>query len=171
MTAQYARQSSDQFRYVIVAPSFDENSGGVIALRYLCHMLNESGVNASLVEMPPADSPSRLRALARSLKHAVKSLIKERYGVHPALNTPVNHLPIDSRTIVVYPEVLGGNPLGATNVVRWFLDKPGHITGQSGLGLANCIFSISGLSMIRNSIATRTICWQCAGIDGTCTTK
>ena len=67
MTAQYSRLSSDQFRYVIVAPSFDENGGGVIALHYLCHMLNESGVDASLAQRPrpkPAHSRNRLRAFA-----------------------------------------------------------------------------------------------------------
>jgi hypothetical protein len=54
----------------------------------------------------------------------------------PRLNTPRIHTRTISsypelldRSIVIYPEVVAGNPLRATNVVRYLLNKPGLFTG------------------------------------------
>ena len=38
------------------------------------------------------------------------------------------------RAIIVYPEVVSGNPLGSKRVVRWFLNKPGRLTGEIAYG-------------------------------------
>ena len=35
-----------------------------------------------------------------------------------------------SDLIVIYPEIVFGNPLGAKNVVRWFLHNPGFFSGK-----------------------------------------
>lgn len=125
------------FRYVVFARGFNENSGGIIALHYLCHLLNELGHDASLAPMPPLRPRTHhnlVVAQYRNAKHIFRQLrfrlIRSTYPLHPDLVTPIDSRPVDDSTIVVYPEIVDGNPLMAANVVRWILYKSGGITGR-----------------------------------------
>ncbi|MFT7221671.1 MAG: hypothetical protein ACI8Z1_003293 [Candidatus Azotimanducaceae bacterium] len=105
--------------YIIYAPSFSDNSGGVIFLHSLAHELNIRGEHALLWPMWSVRKPS----LYFSLRSFVK---RRRMKTNPELNTPLaRRSDLTSDSIVIYPEVALGNPLGARNVVRWLLYKPG----------------------------------------------
>ncbi len=93
--------------YYIYCPPFRETSGGVRAMHYLCHWLNESGEEAYLINEGTSDK----------------------------LNTPVLKPEIGDRhrlegrePVVIYPEVIHGNPLQARHVVRYLLNIPGRLT-------------------------------------------
>ena len=93
----------------VYAPGFDENCGGCTVLHYLVDRLNvwfEDTVRAYLV---PYGYP-----------------LKKKMATNNGYKTPL--LPewksIDDG-YVIYPESMSGNPLNATNVVRWILYFPG----------------------------------------------
>lgn len=111
--------SKVKLRYVIVAPTYRENSGGTIFLHQLVHALNERGQSAAIYPMDPVYGPGLRHKLSRVFK-------SEPFKLAPSLNTPViRKADIQPDTIVVYPELVLGNPLGVSNVVRWLLYTPG----------------------------------------------
>lgn len=118
-------------KYLIVATSYDENSGGVIALHKLCHVINSLGGEAYL---HPRVTESR--ADFKSMLRAAKSFLRVsfgKYNTNPSFNTPIKRR-ITKKELedfcVVYPENISGNPIGGKRVVRWFLHHPGYHSGQ-----------------------------------------
>jgi hypothetical protein len=112
--------------YIVHAPGYDPDSGGSIFLHELVNALNQLGESAFLWPMNwtrPETMAERVRAVLRrpSLLWRLPS-----FRTNPALNTPVaRNRDLRPDSIVVYPEVTLGNPLGARNVVRWLLYRPG----------------------------------------------
>jgi hypothetical protein len=95
-------------RFVIDAPDYSHLHSGVRCLHLLCDRLNRLGVSAAVtcrVVDPRAMTPQ----LGRRMLASVPSIL--------------------DRSIVIYPEVTAGNPLGAKHVVRYLLNTPGFFTG------------------------------------------
>lgn len=116
-------------KFVVWAPPFDDASGGVIALHLLCHRLVEQGEDAYIW---PAMSHER-RPLWRKLLFEFKAHLTgkyRRYRLGPFV-TPIAARKMLRDAIVVYPEIVEGNPLGARHVVRWLLNKPGFFTDKT----------------------------------------
>ncbi|MBI5007565.1 MAG: hypothetical protein HZB95_10665 [Nitrosomonadales bacterium] len=109
--------------YYIVALDYIQQSAGIRALHYLCHALNESGAEAYLTCQVTA----------------------------PHLRTPVldgnilqRHHLAGRKPIVIYPEIVSGDPMGAGGlVVRWLLNQPGHIAGDLSFPDSDLIFAYS----------------------------
>jgi hypothetical protein len=95
--------------FVIATPSYSEGSAGIVALHALCDRLNQLGYAARLCP------------------------IGEHFGTNPEWETPLLTLDDIEAGIVVYPEIVHGNPLRGRRVVRWLLNRPGYITG-GGMG-------------------------------------
>jgi GT2 family glycosyltransferase/glycosyltransferase involved in cell wall biosynthesis len=93
--------------FYIFAPDFRDSSGGIRVLHYLCHILNEIGEEAYLVNTRIA-SP-RLRTPLLTF-----SVLKQHFlaGQDP---------------VTIYPEIVSDNPLNTPLIVRWLLNIPGHL--------------------------------------------
>ncbi len=136
-----------KFRFLIYAPPFDENIGGVIALHRLCDLLIRNGEDAFLVPYytKPKFSTSvgKLKNILYPLKVVKYLLIKylRIYNVNKMLITPVLHkVVLSDSDVVIYPEVVNGNPLEVKNVVRWLMHKPGYHTGEISYGKGDMYF-------------------------------
>lgn len=109
-------------RFIIVTPPYNELSAGVKVLHFLCHSLNQVGVNSSLLFLDVRD---------KTYNSFVS--ITDKSAFHEPYNTPVitSLEEIDfANDIVVYPDIIRGNPLNSKKVVRYMLNKNGLITGN-----------------------------------------
>lgn len=100
-----------------------EKSAGLKVLHLLCHTLNNCGQEAYLVHVQGSGVNGQF--------------IFSSLETNPQFRTPVLNEEIYSkhkydglRPIVVYPEVIDGNPLHAEHVVRYILNKPGVMQGN-----------------------------------------
>lgn len=93
--------------FYIWAPDFRDSSGGIRVLHYLCHILNEIGEEAYLINTKIA-SP-RLRTPLLTF-----SKLKQHFlaGQHP---------------VTIYPEIVSDNPSNTPLIARWLLNIPGHL--------------------------------------------
>jgi len=107
--------------YLVYAGSFNEKIGGSLWLHKLVHTLNDLGEHAFLwPALPPLRYPSLRGWIQREWR-----LLSEPYLVNPELDTPVaGREELTAQAVVIYPEIVLGNPLQAKNVVRWLLYDP-----------------------------------------------
>jgi hypothetical protein len=141
--SMFTRDSSDQrnpLKFIFYTPHYDDNSGGLIAIYKLAHMLNENGQTAKIWHW------------TRLHKNEVR-MINGKVSKDFFIPTNVSQIDVNcpypvieanekdiQDSIVVYPEIIEGNPLGAKKVVRWLLNKPGAISGTSSYGFGDLIF-------------------------------
>jgi len=126
-------------KFLVFSPSYHPESGGVIALHKLCSLLNDIGYDAYLLNLFN-DYPINRRNILSPLSKIFKEIKNDwfsTYKLNPKLNTKVLLKPprtFDSEWVVVYPEIVFGNPLGAKNVARWMLYKPGFHKNHYNFG-------------------------------------
>ena len=99
--------------YLINAPIFALDGGGCLVLYYLCKLLRDLGETAYLIPLL-----KNKRFWKKWCIKAKRSGFKEHIWKQDELTNEV----------VIYPEVVHGNPNNAKNVVRYLLHKPGFIT-------------------------------------------
>jgi hypothetical protein len=126
-------------KFVFYTPHYDDNSGGSIAIFKMAHLLNQAGHDARIWHW------TRLHA---NEVRVINGKITKEFLIPSGISRVdidcpypiVEATPEDvSDSIVVYPEVIEGNPLGARRVVRWLLNKPGAITGVTSFGFDDLI--------------------------------
>ena len=111
--------------YLVWAPSWAHISSGVRALHLLCHALNEAGEKAYILPTEPD------------------------FEVNPQLNTPlVSEIStglLGSRSsgldyVVVYPDIVRGNPLDLGKVVRYLLAPAGAYGGDASFPTTDKVY-------------------------------
>jgi hypothetical protein len=128
----------EKLKFVIYAPSFDENVGGYIVLHKLCDLLNRNNQDAYIYKSYPNkvefDKQKPLKSIYKFLRYIKRDRLK-KYCLNKALLTPLYlNKKIDDNCVVIYSETVNGNPLNAEKVVRWFLHKPGFHSGVINYG-------------------------------------
>lgn len=117
-------------RYIILAPGYDDDSGGIVVLHQLCDRLNSLGHKAFLwpIFKPIMDIKKPFKSIYLFSRYFRKTL-KYGYALKSNLKTPIATYTDLEDAVIVYPEIVVGNPLKAQRVVRWLLHKPGFNNG------------------------------------------
>ena len=105
--------------YIVHISHYFYGSAGTRVLHKLCHLLNQAGEKAFIYG--------------------------EKTKTNPAWNTPTipaarSRKLIAAGAIVVYPEVVSGNPLLAKTVVRYILNNPGLLGGDKTYAASEILF-------------------------------
>ena len=132
-------------KYIIYAPTYRDNSGGIIVLHKLCAMLLEKGIDAKLWPRvkPHINDLASKNGIKRYLRWYLGTLPRHAMGyvnIRSPYNLPIARTNDIRDAIVIYPEITFGNPLRAKNVVRWLLNKPGRMDGPIEFGNKDLIF-------------------------------
>lgn len=93
-------------KFLICAPPYNEKSGGIVVLHDLRKEMVDLGYDAHLAIFTPVTTT------------------QTRYDSTTDIQDVVEN------GVVIYPEVITGNPLGAKRVVRYFLNKEGAASGN-----------------------------------------
>jgi hypothetical protein len=134
---------SVNINFIIYSYRYNDDSGGTLVLHKLCHLLNQNGYRAFLWPnyKPIFDKNNITKSIVKFLKYFRKS-IHRKFATNKFWNTPIASYKDleDDNTVVIYAELVDGNPLKATNVVRWLLHKPGFHSGSVNYGQNELIF-------------------------------
>lgn len=93
-------------KIILFAPSYDNTSGGIIVMHKLCDLLIKEGFNAGFF-----------------IDNKNGFLVNSNYKYQSFRINDIN----PDKDIVIYPEIILGNPLKVKNVVRYILNR-GHVT-------------------------------------------
>lgn len=119
--------------FVIYAPRYRSNSGGAIVMHKLCDVLNTMGYRAKLWPLwkPHSLVASMLKSPGRTLAYTASRIYRGPYATNAKYNTPLAGKSDIPDSIVIYPEIVSGNPLGAKRYVRWLMHEPGFHEGKA----------------------------------------
>jgi hypothetical protein len=101
--------------YYIYAPCYTRASAGIRVLHLLCHWLNRKGQRAYIVPFQDETHYTNLDLLTPLLTPEIE----------------FHHFENGNVPIVLYPEVIPGNPLGGQKVARYVLNYPGLLGGET----------------------------------------
>jgi hypothetical protein len=104
--------------FLIWAPEYSNNSGGIIALHKLADLIAKQGENSFIFSTKTIEGSS-----AKLVNH-----------------TSQFHNFTLENTMVVYPEIISGNPFNFKFVTRWLLNTPGVIGGDGIYGENDLVY-------------------------------
>lgn len=123
-------------KIAIFSTEYSDNSGGIIVMHYLCHLLRGLGVEAYMfprfgnffINFALNNNEDYVNYLGENFAKSLEIFGQKKYRTNPIFDTPVIfETPsggFNENWIVIYPENTLGNPLMAKNIVRWLLAPP-----------------------------------------------
>jgi predicted O-linked N-acetylglucosamine transferase (SPINDLY family) len=96
-----AKSNQEQLNFIIATPGFVPSSGGIIALHNLARIIHEFNIPCKIFDFS-----------GNKLPNDIFDIYATEYDINDS-------------TVVVYPEIVPGNPLNAKHVVRWILCELG----------------------------------------------
>jgi hypothetical protein len=115
--------------FVIVSPPYANNSAGIAVLHLLYKAIFTLGYNAEIIFIDNSVLPWKFyTSYNPHLYHPEASNI----SIKKEINLEWISM-ILQNGVTIYPEIITGNPLNAKNVVRYFLNGDGVITGHKSL--------------------------------------
>ncbi len=129
-------------RFAIYAPPFTDYIGGVVVLYQLAWFLNRLGFEAKIWPRmkPSLNTLNSPQAIAGLLKYPYRDWRYSR-DYHSPYDIGLVREWTASDWVVVYPEIVCGNPVGARRVCRWLLNTPGAVQGnEMGAGSDDLFF-------------------------------
>ena len=138
------KKPADKAVILVVAGDFEENSGGSIALYSLVHILRKLGQEAYIYPFYWLDIPNEEREL-REIDDPKEEGLEYYESLRRVTTCAYMECPVWDRlsvgeAVVVYPEIIAGNPIRANKVVRWFLHRPGFHTNVIDYGPGELYF-------------------------------
>ena len=127
--------------FLIIAPAYTHRSAGVRALYRLCHHLNCSGYPSAVIPMPGNFIGNYSPWYVFGYKGKI------------------------SNEIVIHPEIVSGNPYKANRVVRWVLNNPGLLGGDTRYADSEIVFVYDPQKIpvvnkaIKNPIGPERVLW------------
>lgn len=111
--------------FLIVSPPYTEKSAGVRCLHELCDALIRNGYDSHIIII---DFSGSKLFYSNDSKFFSNSLLSSNMEISIA-NDADFLADLSNNGVVIYPEIIIGNPLNANNVVRYFLNSDGAVTG------------------------------------------
>lgn len=105
-------------KFTVVAPPYTARSGGVMVLHELCHSLNKNGYPCGIVFLHGGNANDQNFQFAMSDDASLYMPDSEYFNY-----SSKNELDEFIRDgVVIYPDLIFGNPLGARNIIRYVLN-------------------------------------------------
>ncbi len=132
--------SENKPTYVIMAPRYRDDSGGIMFLHGLANELVRIGERAVLW-------PTRWKPQSFMMDVARHLARRSTYRMMPnTAATLARSGDLVRDAIIVYPEIVNGNPLNAERVVRWLMYPPRLRGTASSFGQNDLFFKASDFS-------------------------
>lgn len=130
------------FVFVSTAPFF----GGALVICHLANLLRKRGYDAKIFLVDYIPVPDRKFRLVKFyikwMLLAIKNIFVSRKSDYYPIDFKIKKTPfISKNTIVVYPDIIFGNPLRATKVVRWFLFYNRFVNDSEAYGRGDLFFA------------------------------
>lgn len=118
--------------YYVVTPPYTRFSAGIKALHLLCHNLNLNGQSAYLIPIGDETAVNRDDFCEVDLLTPILTRRTAQHHFNKGL-TPIS----------VYPEIVSGTPYGGACVIRYILNFPGLLGGDTSYDTQEICFSYS----------------------------